>query len=141
MFAFLMVTAILAGILVWGLLIWGFVRLVFVGLSGWNRLARCYPAPATHPGWQWRGQTVKVGQVRYRRCMNLAVLPDGLYLAASGLLRHPPLRIPWSQIVSAAPGSFYGRPAVAVQVGSPPVATLEFPAELYQAIYEAATRH
>jgi hypothetical protein len=43
-------------------------------------------------------------------------------------------------MVSATPSSFYGRPAVAVQVGTPMLAMLEFPAELYRAIYAAAAR-
>lgn len=140
MFALLLTAAIIAGIALWSLLLWALVRFVFAALSGWNQLAQRFPAPALPQAWHWYGETVKVGSVRYRRCMKVAALPDGLYLAASGLLRHPPLRIPWTQMVSAAPSSFYGRPAVAVQVGAPVVATLEFPAELYQAIYTSAPR-
>lgn len=132
--ALILVVAILAGILVWGLLLWLCVRGVFVVLSGWNELERRYPAPQPPSAWGWRSQTVKVGAVRYRRCMRVAALPDGLYLAEAGLLRHPPLRIPWHEITGAAASSFYGRPSVAVTVGSPPVGRLEFPVELYDAI-------
>jgi hypothetical protein len=132
-----LVSAILAGILLWGLLLWTVLRAVFVKLSGWNELARRYPALEPVRIWHWRGQTVKVGAVRYRRTMRVAALPDALYLAESGLLRHQPLRIPWPELAGAAPSSFYGRPSVAVTVGRPPAGIIEFPVPLYDAICAA----
>ena len=137
MFAFLLVFGILAGILVFGLCLWMLVRTVFVVLSGWNNLALRYRAPRPPAGWQWFGQTVKVGAVRYRRCMRVAALPDGLYLGEAGLMRHPPLRVPWSEMHSPYNTTVYGRPYVGVCVGNPPAGTLEFPRDLYGAMYAA----
>ncbi len=138
-FVFLLVAGILTVILLWGLLLWWVLRQVFARLSGWNDLARRYPAARTPAAWRWRNQTVKVGLIRYRRAMRVAALPDGLYLAESGLLRHPPLRIPWREIGPGTPATVYGRPFIAVAVGVPPVGTLEFPAELYRALAPPAS--
>ncbi len=141
MYGLFLAAAILAGVLIWGLLIWLVVYGVFGVLSGWKDLARRYPAPQAIETWHWFGQTVKVGAVRYRRSMRVAALPDGLYLAVSGLLRNPPVRIPWQEMTGATPSSVYGHPCVAVTVGTPRVATVEFRAELYNAIYAAAAHY
>lgn len=123
-----------SAVVIGGVGLWWVVRAVFARLSGWNRLALRYPAPGPPPFWQWRGQTVKVGAIRYRRCVQLAAMPDALYLAERGLLRHPLLRIPWSELQQATEGSFYGHPAVRVSIGAPPVGALEFRHELYRSI-------
>jgi hypothetical protein len=139
-FPLLLILGILAVISLWGFLLWMLLRTVFTVLSGWNGLAQRYRAGTPPPVWDWYGQTVKVGAVRYRHSMRVAARPDGLYLGGSALLWHTPLRVPWSEMVNARKSSFYGKAAVAVDVGSPRVGTLEFPAELYSAIWKTATR-
>lgn len=118
----LLVLAILGGICVWGLLLWMGLRALFAKLSGWNRLAARYRAAGAEPSWQWRGQTVKVGLVRYRRTIRLAAAAEGLHLAETGLLRHPALCIPWCEMTRARPSSFYGRPSVEGRWGCRPSA-------------------
>lgn len=137
----LLVLAILGGICVWGLLLWTGLRALFAKLSGWNRLAARYRAAGAEPSWQWRGQTVKVGLVRYRRTIRLAAAAEGLHLAETGLLRHPALCIPWCEMTRARPSSFYGRPSVEVSVGMPAIGTIEFYAPLFHEIDLAAARH
>lgn len=133
--ALLLVVAIVGGITIQGLLIWTLIRLLFTVLSGWKQLASRYGARRVPACWHWSGQTVRVGSVRYRRCMRVAAESDGLYLAGYRLLRHPPLCIPWSEIHDPATATIYGRPAVSVSVGTPPSGKLEFPLDLYSAIW------
>ena len=78
--------------------------------------------------------------MRYRRCIRVAALPDALYLGEAGLMRHPPLRIPWQEMHDAFSTTVYGRPFVGVSVGMPPAGTLEFPLDLYNAMYMAIAR-
>lgn len=122
---------VLGGILLWGLLLFLGIRLVFDRISGWNQLAARYRAPHPPPQWDWRHQTVKVGAVRYRRTMRLAVRPEGLYLDEAGILRHPVLCIPWSELRNPMETRFYGRQAVRWQAGP---GTVELPVELYNAV-------
>ncbi len=131
-----LVPVILAGIAAWGFLLWLVIRTVFARLSGWDALARRFAAVAGRaPVWDWRGETVKVGAIRYRRCVRLAVDERGLCLAEAGLLRHARLWIPWEEMGEAEASSFYGKPAMRVTVGRPAVGTLEFPVALYQAVW------
>ena len=134
-FAVLLVAAILGGITLWGLLLWALIRAVFSRLSGWNQLADRYPAARAPGVWHWSGQTVRVGNVRYRHTIRLSAQPEALYLQETGLMRHPRLSVPWPEMHSASAGSFYGRPSVRVCVGKPPVGTLEFPLDLYRALF------
>jgi hypothetical protein len=129
------VLAILCAIVLWMLVLWTVLRAVFTALSGWKRLAERYRPPGPPPAWTWRGQTVKVGAVRYRRSMRLSPTPAGLWISEAGLLRHPTLCIPWAELHSPAATSVYGRPFVRLSVGLPPAGSLEFPAGLYQALY------
>ena len=138
--AALLILAILGCGLLGAWLLWAGLRAVFTALGGWKELARRYRAPQLPETWQWTGQTVKVGMVRYRHSMRVAALTDGLYLALSGLLPQPALRIPWTDLRTATPTTVYGRPFVRVGLGMPPSATVEFPTELYNAIYRAAPR-
>jgi hypothetical protein len=136
----ILIFAILSGILLWGLMAWVVLRTVFVKLSGWDRLSARFRVSRPPEDWDWRKQTVKVGSVRYRRTVNLAVRPEGLYLADSGLLWHPPLCVPWVEMTKARRSSVYGRPAVSVSIGTPVIGTLEFYAQLYQEIQARASR-
>jgi len=121
---------VLGGILAWGAILYLLLRRVFDKLSGWNGLAALYRAPCPPPVWHWKHQTVKVGAVRYRRSMHVAAPPEGLWLAEAGLLRHPVLFIPWSELRNPAETRFYGRRAVRLEAGP---GTVELPTELYNA--------
>ncbi|MBI3684133.1 MAG: hypothetical protein HY235_27485 [Acidobacteria bacterium] len=136
-FAVLLVAAILGGIALWGLLLWALIRAVFSHLSGWKQLAERYAAPRAPDVWHWLKQTVQVGKIRYRRTIRLSVQPEALYLQETGLMRHPRLCIPWQEMHSASATCFYGRPSMRVCVGRPPVGTLEFPLDLYQALFRS----
>ena len=137
MFAVLLVAAILGGIALWGLLLWALIRAVFSHLSGWKRLAERFAAPRAPGVWHWSKQTVRVGNIRYRRTIRLSVQPEALYLQETGLMRHPRLSIPWPEMHSASAGRLYGRPSMKVCVGRPPVGTLEFRLDLYHALFRS----
>jgi hypothetical protein len=131
----LRVAAIFGAILLWSLLLWLLLRIVFLVLSGWHSLARFYAAPQGPHVWQYEAKTVKVGAVRFRRSVRLAAQDDGLYIGLAGLLRFPSLRIPWQDIYGTRASHFYGRPSIRVHVGLPPITTLDFPWDLFDAVF------
>lgn len=72
-------------------------------LSGWERLARHYRA-RSEPRTLRRWQSALFGRTRYNNTLRLAVDDQGVYIAQSLVFRpgHPPLRIPWSAILSSS---------------------------------------
>ena len=69
---------------------------LFSNASGWTALANRYhttqkPPPENSSTWQ----TIAVGAVRYRNCVTVACLPEGLYLS---VWLNPALLIPWNEI-------------------------------------------
>ncbi len=126
---------VLGGIVGSGVLLFLAIRRMLDRLSGWTELAARYGARQAPAAWQWRHQTIRVGSVRYRRSMRIAAQPEGLYLDEAGILNHPVLCIPWSELRKAAPARFYGRPSMRVEAGP---GRIELPVELYDAVLRLA---
>lgn len=86
--------------------------------SGWSALAGRYRRyEGTPGGTRYAKQTLKVGSVRWRRCVDVVVSDSGLYLEARApFYRVRPVLIPWSDLVWAGDTRLYGRPAVRVEV-------------------------
>lgn len=112
---------------------------LFANISGLNRLAEAYattqvPADVSSNA-SWSTQTIGVGAIRYRSCVDIAAGDEGLYLWV-----HPPmlaqakLLIPWGDIAATEPAHLYGRPAVQLTIGEPEVGTIRLYRELYEAI-------
>jgi len=120
-----------------GLALFLAIRKLIDGLSGWSHLAACYRAPQSPAAWQWERRTIRVGAVRYRRCIRLAAQPEGLYIEEAGLPGHAILCIPWSDLRNPMPSRFYGRPSVRLQAGP---GTIELPVELYESVFHPAAQ-
>ncbi len=127
--------AIIGGVLLWALVLWTGISALLLRLSGWKRLAERYPLPHPPPPWTWCGQTLRVGAVRYRRCVSLARTPGGIWISDLKLFRHPALCLPWPELHSPASCTVYGRPFVRLTVGRPAAATIDLPADLYRVLF------
>jgi hypothetical protein len=108
---------------------------VFVHASGWSQLASLYTAKYQPQGTLFEHVHVRVGAVRYRNGATVVVSPLGLYLAASALVvsQHPPLLIPWNAFSAVQPTRIYWLSAMAMIVGTPPVATIAVLERVYRA--------
>ncbi len=109
----------------------------FANVSGLARLAEAYPAtraPAgASNGTSWTGQTIGVGTIRYRNCVDIAMSDEGLYLwVRPPMLTKARLLIPWSEIVETQSARLYGRPAIRLVIGEPEVGTIRIYRERYQ---------
>jgi hypothetical protein len=106
---------------------------IFAKHSGLTGLARRYPVTQPPAGATLAKQTVRVGSVRYRRCVDVSIGEGGLYLGV-----HPPLLeqgdmlIPWEEIRGAQKTRLYSRRAVWLSIGEPEFGSVT----LYKALYE-----
>lgn len=110
------------------------------GFGGWRRLAERWSTTAPPPAGRLRRQTVRISAVNYKRCVTVAVTEAGLYLrrgGIAGLVGKPALVVPWSEFSAARPVSFYWRPGIEFDVGTPPLACLV----VYRELYRDLARH
>jgi hypothetical protein len=111
---------------------------IFAKHSGLTGLAQRYPVTQPPTGAMLATQTVKVGSVRYRRCVAVSVGEGGLYLGV-----HPPLLakgdmlIPWEEIKEARKTMLYSRRAVRLSIGEPEFGSVT----LYEGLYEQVVPH
>lgn len=108
------------------------VRRFFGEGSDWSRLGRSYPAPSPPPRPDFFRQTLAVGPVYYGRRVNVGITAQGLYLERPGMIRLPPLLIPWAEIkgVREAPR----RRRMALSIGQPRITTIWLPVHLFTQI-------
>lgn len=102
--------------------------------GGWTTLAERYPATGPPVGEIHTGQHLQVGAVRWRFCVTVCAMPEGLYLAvqprqklarAVGLGKdQPALLIPWSELRENGRAMLYWQQAARFSVGEPPVGTI-----------------
>ena len=86
--------------------IWVLAMGLLAMLSGWKRLAARYRCSTPLPGTKWR---IRTGAMRlymktnYGNCLRVTVSDKGLGLWIVWLFQmgHPPLLIPWSEIVAS----------------------------------------
>ncbi|GEM_PF-4686481 len=86
--------------------------LVSAKLSGWQRLANCYPRNAEQEGISLGRSSIRLNWARYRNSVMLSVTEEGLVMQQVALFRlgHAPICIPWSQLVfEKEEGGFYGK--------------------------------
>jgi len=79
---------------------WVGISALLSRLSGWNALAKRYPAAAEPEGERVVWTSAQIGGVSFRSCLNATLAPAGLYLAPARLFRlfMPPVLVPWSDI-------------------------------------------
>ena len=131
----LMVGGILVAVFVFLILLMSLIYGLFRGQSGWDRLTERYACPQGPVGTLHERQTVKVGPVRWRWSMTVGLSEYGLYLCPNvpigplrGLVRHPPLLIPWSDLHVLGPGHIYLLwECTELAVGNPKIASLTVP--------------
>jgi len=127
--------AVLTGILLFGAGLYYLITRFFVSSSGLGRLMEAYPAPMTPAGPLLRRQTIRLGPVRWRRCVNIAVAPEGLYLEVRQTFTNfKPLLIPWEQIQPAGETLLYWQRAMRLAIGEPAITNLVIFPDLYQAM-------
>jgi hypothetical protein len=79
---------------------WVGISALLSRLSGWNALAKRYPADAEPEGERAVWTSAQLGGVSFRSCLNVTLAPSGLYLVPARLFRlfMPPVLIPWSGV-------------------------------------------
>ncbi len=105
-------------------------RLVAV-LSGWRALAARYPAAGPAIGTSWHFQSAVLRRYRYLlsnygNCLHVTVNAEGLGLAVLWLLQagHPPLWIPWSELLVSEDRLWYFIKCVRVTFPAEPSVSL-----------------
>jgi hypothetical protein len=91
--------------------VWFFSLGMIANTSGWAALARKYRCDSSFlgpcKGWTW----ARIGYASYKGCMWIGASADGLYLKTGPLFFfrpfHPPLLIPWRDIVSVEEGKYW----------------------------------
>jgi hypothetical protein len=121
----------------------GLLALVWLVLArlrragGWRKLAQVYATAAAAPAEVRPWQTVQVGRVIYRRCVNVGLTDTGLYLALTGpgrIMRQPALLIPWGAFAAAERATLYWRTAARLHIGQPTVGTVTVYGDLLSAL-------
>lgn len=70
-------------------------------LTGWRRLARCYPCQPAGPGTRLRQARIWFGITRYRNLVVLRTDPTHLHFSVWLRLGHPAFSVPWDQLTAA----------------------------------------
>ena len=109
-------------------LFWAAVSFLISRISGWSLLARHYRMEDSFDGQRWRFQSCRMRwMTSYNNALTIGADRRGLYLSLVFLFRpgHPPLFIPWKDVVFAVkPGPaanmmefrFRGEPAAVLHV-------------------------
>jgi len=133
----LAVVAIVAGtgllLLILTLVAFTAMTWLFARLGRWGQLAARNPAPGQPRGQLLQAQTIKVGAVRYRRCVAVGLDAEGLYLRVR-LPAHAPVWIPWTELHGRWDTRLYWLKAVGLLAGQAEAVPLVFPARLYAEI-------
>jgi hypothetical protein len=105
---------------------------IFSKLSGLKKLSDYY-STSDPSGVCKAKQTVKVGIVRYRRCVTVGIGRDELFLRVSPPLgREWKLLIPWNEIRLVRRAVLYGRQGVHLSIGDPEVGEITMYKELFE---------
>jgi|NGEPerStandDraft_6_1074524.scaffolds.fasta_scaffold15435_1 hypothetical protein len=93
-------------------LFWVAFEFLIARVSGWRALARVYPALSAFVGRRYR--LCNVGFRRstyYRSCVTFGTSPEGLFVALflPFQIGHPPVFVPWSDIVITESKVFWFR--------------------------------
>lgn len=111
---------------------------IFGRFSGWNKVTQRYGTNIEPQGTRFKQQTIKVGAVRWRRCVTVVLSPQGMYICLAPSLaalfgRLQPVTVPWSEFKRPRKGWLYlGWKAVEISVGEPEIVPITFPSTLYQ---------
>lgn len=92
----LIVVASVVGVVLY----WMFICFMLSLAAGWRRLGKEFTLSAMPPVAVISWQSARVGWINYNRVLQVAALPEGLYLALFPALfaGHPALVVPWAAI-------------------------------------------
>ena len=108
---------------------------VLANVSGLSKLFEHYPATHDPGGVSQIKQTVKFGVVRYRKCVTVRFVIEGLFLwVRPPLGRYKQLLIPWDEIKRVGGTSLYGRQGVHMSIGDPEVGEITVYRDLFELI-------
>lgn len=114
---------------------WCFVMWINSHISGWRRLAKPYGTDRKPEGKVYSGQQGAIGIVSYRRCLDVAVSEEGVFLRPGVLFRfaHPQLYVPWTEFHNAERKQVLMLPAmVRADLGNPRVARVRLPLKVFE---------
>ncbi|NIA28731.1 MAG: hypothetical protein GWP06_02315 [Actinobacteria bacterium] len=111
------------------MLLYRLILKIFAKSGTWGKLAKKYPAETVPTGILLGKKTIRIGAVRYRRCVTAGLLQDGLYLATN-LSGHAPFCIPWGDFYFMGKTRIYSRQALQWSIGKPEIARIAFPGPL-----------
>lgn len=129
-------TALLLAVLGGAWLLLGWLSSV---LGGWSKLASRYRFTEPFIGEVFPTRSATMGMTRYASCLTLGVNPDGLYLNVFIWMRvsHPPLFIPWADMVGKVQESWLTKILV-VTFKSVPNVSIELPMNTVLELKQAA---
>jgi hypothetical protein len=122
---------VLGIVLAWFLILFWLISYLFTRLSGWGRLVSLYGSNLSSDIWAVAHESVKIGNVRYRRIVKAGLQPEGLYLSVGWLMHHKAVCIPWNDFNNFQPATFYWQPCMQMSVGTPAMATIILSNHLY----------
>jgi hypothetical protein len=111
-------------------------------MGAWRSLAQHYGTTSNPTGTIYKGQTIKVGAIRWRFTTTIGASAQGLYIAVaplpgflSRIVQHPPLLIPWPDIRVVGPGHIYQLwQAIEFSIGNPQIASITVTKKLYEEV-------
>lgn len=118
------------------------LRIVFKNLrfqrGSWGTLADAFPAVRDSLGKILKRQTVQVGAVVYKNCVQLTITPDGLHLSRPSLLpmmRAPEsIHLPWAAVQRVGTCKLFWQTAYVLHIGKPEIGAVTLQADVYQQI-------
>ena len=103
------------------------IRQHLKGGGGWRRLATAYASRAPPPAPVLQRQTLQVGTVLYKNCVNIGISDAGLHLALTGagaMLKLGPLLIPWREIRRIGDAKLFWQQASVLWIGEPELGSI-----------------
>ena len=76
-------------------------------------------------------QTLALGPVYYGNRVNVAITAQGLYLERPGIIRLPPLLIPWAEIKQVREAASLWRRGMVLSIGQPRITTIRLPMHVF----------
>ena len=121
-------------------MIWGSVC-VLISLMGWSRLAAVYRTDTEATGDTFHAVTGRVGMSSYSNVLTVSIEPEGLRLAVMVLFRigHPPVRIPWGDIVNVRKSAALWTRSYAFETERAGHVTIRLPERIVQGIIDTAS--
>lgn len=102
-------------------------------LSGWQKVARQFPANRPPGGARFNIQSVSLRGINYNNCLTIYRDDFGLHVYPWLPFRvaHPPLLIPWTEIHNPVESKFLGMRFVTVDIGNPRLTRLQVSAKVF----------